>query len=61
MERASWEGLKGFKGLAVWELGDLLFVCGTISDMILIKIKSICVNVNSVILTYAISIQKGGE
>ena len=40
--------------------GDLLFVCVKISDMILFKMKSICVNVNYVILTYAI-ILKGGE
>ena len=45
----------------VWELGDLLFVCVKISDMILFKMKGICVNVNYVILTYAISNQKGGE
>ena len=44
-----------------WELGDLLFVCVKISDMILFKMKGICVNVNYVILTYAISNQKGGE
>ena len=50
MERVNWEGL-----------GDLLFVCEKISDMILIEMKSIYVNVNSVILTYAISNQKGGE
>ena len=37
-----------------WELGDLLFVCEKISDMILFKMKGICVNVNSVILTYVI-------
>ena len=43
------------------ELGDLLFVCVKISDMILFKMKGICVNVNYVILTYAISNQKGGE
>lgn len=57
-------GLRGEKELVgIWswgELGDLLFVCVKISDMILFKIKSICVNVNYVILTYAI-ILKGGE
>ena len=42
------------------ELGDLLFVCVKISDMILFKIKGIYGNVNYVILTYAI-ILKGGE
>ena len=44
-----------------WELGDLLFVCVKISDMILFKMKGICVNVNYIILTYAISHPKGGE
>ena len=44
-----------------WKLGDLLFVCVKISDMILFKMKGICVNVNYIILTYAISNQKGGE
>ena len=47
--------------LGSWELGDLLFVCVKISDMILFKMKGICVNVNYIILTYAISNQKGGE
>jgi hypothetical protein len=32
----------------IWSWGDLLFVCGTISDMILIKMKSICVNVKEI-------------
>ena len=50
----------GGKELRSLELGDLLFVCVKISDMILFKMKSICVNVNYVILTYAI-ILKGGE
>lgn len=39
----------------------LLFVCEKISDIILIKMKSICVNVNSVILAYVDIILKGGE
>lgn len=48
-------------GGVIWEwVGDLLFVCEKITDMILIKMKSIYANVNSVILTYAI-ITKGGE
>ena len=48
------------EGKSVGELGSSLFVCVKISDMILFKMKSICVNVNYVILTYAI-ITKGGE
>lgn len=36
-------------------LGGLLFVYEKISNIIFIKIKSIYVNVNSVILIYAIS------
>lgn len=40
---------------------DLLFVCEKISDMAPFILKGIYVNVNSVILTYAISNQKGGE
>lgn len=47
-------------GVENWELGDLLFVCVKISDMILFKMKSICVNVNYIILTHAI-ILKGGD
>lgn len=54
--------LNGMGGMcALDELGSLLFVCEKISNIIFIKIKSIYVNVNSVILTYVISNQKGGD
>ena len=56
-----WRGGGKELGVGNWKLGDLLFVCEKISDMILFKMKSICVNVNYIILTYAISNQKGGE
>ena len=61
VRRGGRRGRERGKELGSWKLGDLLFVCVKISNMAPFILKGTYDNVNYIILTYAISNQKGGE